>query len=115
MHWPTHPQVKGSYASYRPGQWAYWSLEGQREGNLHFCGEHCSLEFQGYMEGGAETGALVAAEILDDLGISPSARLAQILAPELARPQASYHAGRFRGGRHRLRRNQWRRLRSDRR
>jgi len=69
MHWPTVPTQKGSYTCYRPGQWAFWSLEGEREGDLHFCGEHTSADFQGWMEGGAETGERVASEILDDLGL----------------------------------------------
>ncbi|MEO8181028.1 MAG: FAD-dependent oxidoreductase [Deltaproteobacteria bacterium] len=38
-------------------------LEGERAGNLHFCGEHTSVDFQGYMNGGAETGERVAAEL----------------------------------------------------
>ncbi len=91
MHWPTHPHTLGSYTCYRPGQWAFWSREGVREGDLHFCGEHCSLDFQGWMEGAAETGALVAAEVLDDLGRSRSAGLEALLARHLALPQASYH------------------------
>jgi monoamine oxidase len=73
MHWPTHPHTKGSYACYRPGQWAFWSTEGERVGNLHFCGEHTSLDFQGYMEGAAETGTRAAGEILETLDIAPSA------------------------------------------
>lgn len=74
MHWPTVPTQRGSYTCYRPGQWAFWSLEGEREGDLHFCGEHTSADFQGWMEGGAETGERVASEILDDLGVElPSA------------------------------------------
>jgi monoamine oxidase len=74
MHWPSVPTHKGSYTCYRPGQWATWALEGVREGNLHFCGEHCSPDFQGWMEGAAETGGLVAMEIIDDLGGTASAR-----------------------------------------
>ncbi|MEZ4365242.1 MAG: NAD(P)/FAD-dependent oxidoreductase [Kofleriaceae bacterium] len=93
QHWPTQPFTKGSYACYRVGQWAYWGTEGQREGNLHFCGEHTSLDFQGYMEGGAETGALVAAEILDDVGLAPSSRHAALLDHKLRLPQACYHGG----------------------
>jgi monoamine oxidase len=73
MHWPTHPFTKGSYACYRPGQWAFWSLEGEAVGKLHFCGEHTSLEYQGYMEGAAETGARAAGEILEALGLTPTA------------------------------------------
>lgn len=94
MHWPTVPTAKGSYTCYRPGQWAYWSTEGTREGNLHFCGEHCSLDFQGWMEGAAETGALVAAEILDDLGVARSERHERIVARKLLLPQACYHGDR---------------------
>jgi monoamine oxidase len=78
MHWPSIPTHRGSYSCYRPGQWAFWSLEGVREGNLHFCGEHCSPEFQGWMEGAAETGGLVAMEIIDDLGAQPSAQHAAL-------------------------------------
>ena len=75
MAWPVYPHTLGSYACYRPGQSSFWGLEGRRNGNLHFCGEHTSLDFQAWMEGGAETGALVAAEILDDLGIGRSGSL----------------------------------------
>lgn len=109
-HWPTEPFMLGSYASYRVGQWAFYGLEGERIGNLHFCGEHTSLDFQGYMEGGAETGALVALEVLEDLGLQASARHRAIVAPKLALPQATYQANRFRGERRRLRRQQRRRL-----
>jgi monoamine oxidase len=110
MHWPTHPHTLASYASYKVGQWAYFGLEGQRFANLHFCGEHTSQDFQGYMEGGAESGMLVAAEILEDAGAKPSPRMAQLLAPKLRRPQATFQAGRYHGERMRLRRNQRRRL-----
>ncbi len=71
MHWPTFAWSQGSYTCYRPGQWAFWSTEGVREGNVHFCGEHTSIDFQGWMEGAAETGGLVATEVLGDLGLAP--------------------------------------------
>jgi monoamine oxidase len=93
QHWPTYPHTKGSYASYKLGQWSFFGLEGAREENQHFCGEHCSEDFQGYMEGGAETGAMVAAEILDDLGVAQPPVLAGILSMLVARPRGSYHAG----------------------
>lgn len=86
MHWPTAPFAKGSYACYRPGQWAYYGLEGERQDNLHFCGEHTSLDFQGYMEGAAESGAKVAAEVLSDLGLASGQALRAALGP---RRQAS--------------------------
>ena len=95
QHWPTNPFVKGSYASYRVGQWRFFGLEGVREGNQHFCGEHCSEDFQGYMEGGADTGTLVAAEVLDDLGIDYPLILAGILDQTASKPRASYHGGKM--------------------
>jgi len=92
QHWPTAPFHKASYACYKPGQWAFSGLEGARVGDLHFAGEHCSQDFQGYMEGGAETGAMAAAEILDDLGLAHPMLLRALIAPRLARPQGAYHA-----------------------
>jgi monoamine oxidase len=38
-----------------------------RQGNVHFAGEHCSINFQGYMEGGASEGVRAANEVLADL------------------------------------------------
>jgi monoamine oxidase len=80
MHWPSYPHTLGSYACYTTGQWSFWSHEGAREGNLHFCGEHTSEDFQGYMEGAAETGSRVAAEVLADYGIAPSRNHQAILS-----------------------------------
>lgn len=94
MHWPSYEHTQGSYACYKVGQWAFFGTEGTREDNQHFCGEHCSEDFQGYMEGGAETGAMVAAEILDDLEIAHPQVLAGVLSAVAGRrPRASYHAG----------------------
>ncbi|MDX1998607.1 MAG: NAD(P)/FAD-dependent oxidoreductase [Thermoanaerobaculia bacterium] len=65
FHWPTFPWMKGSYACYRPGQWTTIAgAEGEAVAGLHFCGEHTSIEAQGFMEGGCESGERVAAEIL---------------------------------------------------
>jgi monoamine oxidase len=62
--WPTHPFTRASYACYRPGQWTtIANAESRPVGNLFFAGEHCSYDFQGFMNGGAETGKLAAAEI----------------------------------------------------
>lgn len=96
QHWPTYPFNKGSYASYLVGQWSFLGQEGARVGNQHFCGEHCSENFQGYMEGGAETGAMNAGEILDDLGVRLPPELQGIITMITARrrvPRGSYHAG----------------------
>ena len=73
MHWPTNGWVKGSYASYLVGQYtAFSGAEGEKGGpGLYFCGEHTSLVAQGYMEGGAETGARAAEEVGAALGLRP--------------------------------------------
>ena len=71
MHWPTNPLVLGSYSAYKVGQYTRFAgAERPRYRNVHFCGEHTSPEAQGYMEGGAATGAMAAAEIAADLGLS---------------------------------------------
>jgi monoamine oxidase len=71
MHWPTSPLVLGSYSSYKVGQYTKFAgSEQERFKNVHFCGEHTSLDAQGYMEGGAATGAMAAAEIAADLKLT---------------------------------------------
>ena len=70
FHWPSHPWTRGSYASYLPGQWtAFRGVEGAAVDDLHFAGEHCSLEAQGFMEGGCETGERAAREIMAARGV----------------------------------------------
>jgi monoamine oxidase len=65
MHWPTYPYTLGSYACYKPGQWTTISgNEIRRVGKMYFAGEHCSLEYQGYMNGAAETGRRAAKHII---------------------------------------------------
>jgi monoamine oxidase len=64
-HWPSFPLSLGSYSCYKPGQWT--SIAGAQikpVGNLFFAGEHCSMAFNGFMNGGAETGKQVAKIIL---------------------------------------------------
>jgi monoamine oxidase len=69
FHWPSHPWTLGSYASYRVGQWTgIAGAEGEAVGRLHFAGEHCSLEAQGFMEGGCETGEAAAQAVLAQMG-----------------------------------------------
>lgn len=63
--WPGNPYVRASYACYRVGQWTTISgAEGEAVYGLHFCGEHTSIDAQGYMEGGVESGERVAREVL---------------------------------------------------
>ena len=64
------PNILASYSTWLVGQ--YTSIAGYervRQGRVHFAGEHCSVAAQGFMEGGAETGAAAAREILADYGI----------------------------------------------
>lgn len=68
--WPTNPYVLGSYGCFKPGQYiTYGTLAGKATGNIHYAGEHCSIDFQGFMEGGAETGKSAANAILKKLKI----------------------------------------------
>jgi monoamine oxidase len=61
------PNLLGSYACWTVGQYTSFSgYERVRQGNIHFAGEHCSINFQGFMEGGAEEGARAATEIIGD-------------------------------------------------
>ena len=67
-NWIDSPYVRGSYSCYLVGQWTKFAgVEGQRVGNLFFAGEHCSIDAQGYMEGGCETGLLAAKTIIKEL------------------------------------------------
>ena len=65
MHWPTFPWTKASYSCYKPGQWTTIAgAEGLPVGNLFFAGEHCSYDFQGYMNGAAQSGADTAKAVM---------------------------------------------------
>jgi monoamine oxidase len=57
--WSENPYSKAGYSSFKTGQWstlAGWEavpVEG-----IYFAGEHVSRDFQGYMNGGAQTGRM---------------------------------------------------------
>ncbi len=54
-----------SYSYWKVGQYtSFTGYEGVPQGNIHFAGEHCSQDFQGFMEGGASEGIRAAKEIL---------------------------------------------------
>jgi len=66
FHWPTYRYSKASYTCYKPGQ--FTTIEGAQkepEGNIYFAGEHCSYEFQGFMNGAAQTGRIAAEKIIN--------------------------------------------------
>lgn len=76
FHWPTFAWTKASYACYKPGQWT--TIAGAEElavGNLFFAGEHCSYDFQGYMNGAAQSGMDAAKAVMAKLSGTPAARL----------------------------------------
>jgi monoamine oxidase len=71
MHWPSNPWVLGSYACFRPGDWSsIGGVMGESVGGLHFAGEHCSVEAQGFMEGGCESGEAAARAVLTQRGVA---------------------------------------------
>ena len=58
------PHIGGAYSYLKVGQYtAFNGIQGRRHGNLHFAGEHTSVNFQGYMEGALRSGYRCAAEI----------------------------------------------------
>jgi len=66
LSYPTgDPNLLGSYSSYNVGQYTlFGNYEGVPQGRIHFAGEHCSYNYQGFMEGGAETGVAAANQII---------------------------------------------------
>jgi monoamine oxidase len=67
--WPGYEWTRGSYSYWKVGQYTTFAgIEGRQEGNAHFCGEHTSIDFQGYLNGAVETGERAASEVIDDLG-----------------------------------------------
>jgi monoamine oxidase len=63
--WSTgDPHIRGAYSYLKVGQYTGFNgIQGRREGNLHFAGEHTSVNFQGYIEGGLRSGRRCADEI----------------------------------------------------
>jgi monoamine oxidase len=68
--WTDYEFAMGGRSAWKVGQ--YTTIAGteiEREDNVHFCGEHTSVDFQGSMEGAALTGAMAADEISQDFGL----------------------------------------------
>ena len=58
------PFFEASYSFYRVGQYTdFAGYEAVRQGGVLFCGEHTSIDFQGFMEGGASEGKRAAKEL----------------------------------------------------
>jgi monoamine oxidase len=63
--WLANPWAKGSYSFWKVGQYTRFAgVEREPEGNVHFAGEHTSVDFQGYLNGAVETGQRAAQELL---------------------------------------------------
>jgi monoamine oxidase len=63
--WAGNPWSNGSYSYWKVGQYTKFSgVEKEQRGGCHFCGEHTSQDFQGYLQGAVETGQRAANEIL---------------------------------------------------
>ena len=58
------PHLRGAYSYFKIGQYTgFAGAQSLPAGNLHFAGEHTSLQFQGYMEGAVQSGYRAAGEI----------------------------------------------------
>jgi monoamine oxidase len=69
QHWPSSQFALGSYTCYKPGQYSTLANSvATPVGNLFFAGEHTSADFNGYMEGAAESGERAAKEVLAKVG-----------------------------------------------
>jgi len=66
--WTANPFTHGSYSYWKVGQYTKFAgVEREIEGACHFCGEHTSIDFQGYLNGAVETGERAAGEVIDAL------------------------------------------------
>jgi monoamine oxidase len=64
-YWAAYPWTRGSYSYWRVGQYtAFSGAESEISGACHFCGEHTSQDFQGYLQGGVESGERAAGEVV---------------------------------------------------
>lgn len=66
FNWFRNPFAKGSYTCPRPGQ--YTTLMGaaglpELDGRLFFAGEHCSVDWAGFMNGAVQSGNVAALQI----------------------------------------------------
>lgn len=68
--WPKSKIIKGSYSAFYPGQWNdVMPYVSEPIGNILFAGEHCSEDFQGFMNGGAQTGKDAALLLLKKIKV----------------------------------------------
>ncbi|MFE2286053.1 flavin monoamine oxidase family protein [Streptomyces sp. NPDC059443] len=66
--WHRNPYSLGAYSYWPTGYLhKYAKYEGTAQGRIHIGGEHCSYDFQGFMEGGATEGERAAREVITAL------------------------------------------------
>ncbi|MBT2444026.1 FAD-dependent oxidoreductase [Streptomyces sp. ISL-36] len=66
--WHKNPYSLGAYCCWPVGYLhRYAGYEGTAQGRVHIGGEHCSYDYQGFMEGGATEGERAAREVIDAL------------------------------------------------
>lgn len=66
--WHRNPYALGAYSYWPVGYLhRYAGYEGTAQGNIHIGGEHCSYDFQGFMEGGATEGERAARQVIGKL------------------------------------------------
>ncbi|HEX2689049.1 MAG TPA: FAD-dependent oxidoreductase, partial [Kofleriaceae bacterium] len=59
------PLFGAAYSYWQVGQYTdFAGYEGATQGGVYFCGEHTSIEFQGFMEGGASTGKQTGQDLI---------------------------------------------------
>ncbi|WP_371615201.1 FAD-dependent oxidoreductase [Streptomyces sp. NBC_00454] len=68
--WHRNPYSLGAYSYWPTGYLhKYAKYEGTAQGRIHIGGEHCSYDFQGFMEGGATEGERAAKEVITALTV----------------------------------------------
>ena len=71
--WTTGRAIRGIMDRTRTGGWAstrrFIGIEPVRQGNVHFCGEHCSINFGGFMNGAVETGNALQRSSRKEVGV----------------------------------------------
>lgn len=69
MHWPTYDLALGSYSCPTVGQYTtFFAAIPEPVDGLYFAGEHCSDEFWGFMNGGAQSGRFAAEALVEAIG-----------------------------------------------
>jgi monoamine oxidase len=65
-YWTGYQWTMGSYSYWKVGQYTKFAgMERAIDGACHFCGEHTSIDFQGYLNGAVESGYRAAGEVID--------------------------------------------------